>query len=135
MYLKSSQKRIPNHPQIKINDQPLEIINTYKYLGILWDSNLTYKLHVEMVTKQIKPRLFVFSKNSILFDTVSCTYVLKCSNTSYDLVLPTDLVLDIQKHSGTFRPLRSMATHLIAHIAVRHLKRWCCPLNTTVNLI
>ncbi len=59
MYFRSSHKRIPIHLQIKINDQPLEIVNTYKYLS---DSDLTYKLCAEKMTKQIQQRHFVFQK-------------------------------------------------------------------------
>ena len=64
MYFHSMQKKVDPavHQSIKINNEPLAIVTSYKYLGVTLDSHLTYKEHVSKLVKQIKQRLFVFQK-------------------------------------------------------------------------
>ena len=61
MYFHSTQKKIDSavHKSVKINHEPLAIVKSYKYLGVILDSHLTYKEHVTKVVKEIKQRLFV----------------------------------------------------------------------------
>ena len=81
---------------ITIYNEPLIVVNKYKYLGLILDANLTYTLHVEKVLKQIK-RLFVFQKT--LPD--SCPYVYKCSHTLKNVLLLACLVFDIELNFKT----------------------------------
>ena len=54
IHFKSPQKKLPIYEPITIYNEPLTVVNKYKYLGIILDANLTYKLHSEKVLKQMK---------------------------------------------------------------------------------
>ena len=55
------QNRI-THCNSTINDQKVDIVSTFKYLGIKIDNCLTYKSHVEYVSKKVGQRLHVLRK-------------------------------------------------------------------------
>lgn len=40
---------------IKINDEAIQRVNTYKYLGLVLDDNLTFNQHIDHVKKMIRP--------------------------------------------------------------------------------
>ena len=48
----SKKKQRPNL-NVKINGQPLEECDTYKYLGVIIDKDLTWKPHIEYICKKI----------------------------------------------------------------------------------
>lgn len=41
--------RRPPIPLIKLGNEPIEFVNSYKFLGIVFDKHLTYKKHIETV--------------------------------------------------------------------------------------
>ncbi len=40
---------------IKINDEPIKRVDTFKYLGLVLDDNLTFNQHIDHVKKKIRP--------------------------------------------------------------------------------
>ena len=56
------QKKCNYAMQIKINNQLLEQKDSIKYLGLHIDSHLTWKPHIEHVTKKIKRCIGIFSR-------------------------------------------------------------------------
>ena len=64
MYFHSIQTKVnpAAHDPVKLNNVPLTIATSYKYLGVILDSQLTYKLHIDKLTKQLKQRLYVFQQ-------------------------------------------------------------------------
>ena len=46
-------KKLQNEISIKINGEVLEQCESYKYLGVILDENLTWKHHVEHISKKI----------------------------------------------------------------------------------
>ena len=64
MYFHSIQKKVnlAAHDPVKLNNVPLTVATSYKYLGVILDSQLTYKLHIDKLTKQLKQRLYVFQQ-------------------------------------------------------------------------
>ena len=47
---------------IKIQDQEVEIVDTYKYLGVVIDNRLNWAPHVDKVLKKTQSRLFFLRK-------------------------------------------------------------------------
>ena len=64
MYFHSIQKKVnlAAHDPVKLNNVPLTVATSYKYLGVILDSQLTYKLHIDKLTKQLKQILYVFQQ-------------------------------------------------------------------------
>ena len=62
------QKTIPFHPNIKIinnnsnTSQPLEMKNYIRYLGILIDSNLSWKFHIDYVCQKVSKTIGIIAK-------------------------------------------------------------------------
>ena len=62
------QKTIPFHPNIKIinnnsnTSQPLEMKNYIRYLGILIDSNLSWKFHTDYVCQKVSKTIGIIAK-------------------------------------------------------------------------
>ena len=53
---------IPNNLQININSLTLERTFSIKYLGIIIDENLNWKIHINSTVKKLKYLLFVFAR-------------------------------------------------------------------------
>ena len=51
-----------NNVEINIEDEILQIVPTYKYLGIFMDQNLNFNYHLKNVINSISHKLYVFSK-------------------------------------------------------------------------
>lgn len=53
----SSNKRTTHVPyiQLKVNDQVVETVSSFRYLGLTLDSHLTWSDHIESVSEKIKP--------------------------------------------------------------------------------
>ena len=71
------QKTIPFHPNIKIinnnsnTSQPLEMKNYIIYLGILIDSNLSWKFHIDLVCQEVSKTINY--RQAQTFCSPSCT--------------------------------------------------------------
>ena len=59
-----SQKSITSvrHPCLKMNDKVLEVVQTYKYLGMTLDSSLTFTNHIKKTIKTIAYTVYTLSK-------------------------------------------------------------------------
>ena len=61
-------KAITFHPNIKIinnnsnTSQPLEMKNYIRYLGILIDSNLSWKFHIDYVCQKVSKTIGIIAK-------------------------------------------------------------------------
>ena len=62
------QKTIPFHPNIKIinnnsnTSQLLEMKNDIRYLGILFDSNLSWKFHIDYICQKVSKTIGIIAK-------------------------------------------------------------------------
>lgn len=50
-------------PNIYIKDKQIETVIEFKYLGVFWDLNLSYKKHIKKMSQTVRYNLF----NWILF--------------------------------------------------------------------
>ena len=46
------KKKCDHDPQLKLGDSPIEFVKEYKFLGIIWDTKLNFKAHVEYLRKR-----------------------------------------------------------------------------------
>ena len=58
----SKKRNIPRDLNIKINKKKLEKCESYKYLGVIFDSNLTWKPHIEYICGKISKACGALSK-------------------------------------------------------------------------
>ena len=72
----SNNKNIPENIEIKINNSRLKKFNNFKYLGIIFDSNLKWKNHVLEITNKTRYLLFVMYKlkQNLLPSTLTSIY-------------------------------------------------------------
>ena len=49
-------------PEIWINRKPIEYVDTFKYLGIIFDTKLTWKPHIKQQSLKAKASLFIGRK-------------------------------------------------------------------------
>ena len=50
------------HVAVQIHDEPVEIINSYKYLGTIFKDTLKWDLNTEAITKKGHQRLYLLRK-------------------------------------------------------------------------
>ena len=138
MYFRSDQKKCTAYSPIKLNSETLNITDTYKYLGITLDINLNYKIHVENLTKQLKQKMFVYSKiRSHITKSTSATYLnaVILSTLSYCLPLwsltsQTTLNPVIQLYNRAYtihanRHLRSHHCNALQESNALHFENYC----------
>ena len=65
---------------IMMKGEPIEMVDDYKYLGVVLDNKLNWASHADLVYKKIQTRLF-FSGNSNL--SMFATECLLCSTTVF----------------------------------------------------
>jgi len=76
MYFHSTRKSLSYADSITFANQDLVSTKTYKYLGVLLDTHLTYRDHISTLTKKFNQKLYVYSKiRSYLSFSVSETYL------------------------------------------------------------
>ena len=63
--------------QCKLLDQSLEVVDNYKYLGIILDTHLTYKPHIKSVITKVTHKLSVLSKIRKYLDVHTSLVVFK----------------------------------------------------------
>lgn len=55
-------KELRKNVAISINSVALELVNEYKYLGILLDESLKYNGHIKMIKQKVKQRAYLLKK-------------------------------------------------------------------------
>ena len=55
-------------PNIKINDETLDIVNETKFSGIILDSELNWKSHVNYTSKKLAKDIAIISKTKQFFN-------------------------------------------------------------------
>ena len=59
---KSNTKKIDFDMKISLNGKELQHVDHYKYLGVILDRNLNFKLHIESILKILKYKIYVLAK-------------------------------------------------------------------------
>ena len=71
MLLSKKRTTIDSYPTMMLNDQPLEIVQQYKYLGLLVSSNLSWTPHIRLICNKARRILGLiyrkFSRNTDCF--------------------------------------------------------------------
>ena len=74
MLLSKKRTTIDPYPTMMLNDQPLEIVQQYKYLGLLVSSNLSWTPHIRSICNKARRILGLiyrkFSRNTDCFVTL-----------------------------------------------------------------
>ena len=74
MLLSKKRTTIDPYPTMMLNDQPLEIVQQYKYLGLLVSSNLSWTPHIRLICNKARRILGLiyckFSWNTDCFVTL-----------------------------------------------------------------
>ena len=52
----------PSHPDIIIGNKPLENVNTMKFLGVIFDSKLTFKNYIDFVSSRASSKIGIIRK-------------------------------------------------------------------------
>ena len=78
MIFHPKQKNLSNHhiPSIIINNQPVEKVNCFKFLGVLLDENLTWNKHVNFISNKLSRTCGIMSKikNTLSRSTLKLIY-------------------------------------------------------------
>ena len=74
-----NQKKIDQLPkfEIKVENLPLSVTPSYKYLGITLDSQLNYNTHVQQVITSVANKLRQFRRMRFFLDTKTATLIYK----------------------------------------------------------
>lgn len=68
MLFSKSRRRAQTIPSVTtLEGNKIELVHTYKYLGILIDDSLTFKPHVENLVKNLKLKLRFYFQNKLCF--------------------------------------------------------------------
>ena len=130
MYAISKKRSIHNFTA-KINDKPLEQCESYKYLGVYIDKNLSWKPHVNYVSTKISKACGAFSKTRHCVDiaTLKCMYyalvhsylrygLIAWGNAASQILQPLQSLNNRVLRIMTFAPLGRLDTSIIYN----HLK-------------
>ena len=74
--LKSKIRKISNH-SLFINENRLERVNSYKYLGLTLDMNLNYNNHLENCLRLISHKAYLLNKIRMYIDTNTAIRIYK----------------------------------------------------------
>ena len=73
----SNGKRLPSYlPSLTVYGVETEMVTSYKYLGILIDENLSFKLHIDKLVSKLKLKLGCFFRNKSCFSLQGRKYLL-----------------------------------------------------------
>lgn len=89
---------------IKLNDTVLEVVPSYKYLGILLDQRLDYEMHINYVKSKISQRHFVLRKIRWCIGFRESLLILK------SCILPYQDIGDIFYSGATFERMKGLQT-------------------------
>lgn len=81
MFINSKTKPQDLPSIIMSQDDMIELLSSYKYLGFLIDDTLSFKLQIQQLAKKLKLRLFYYLRNK------PCFHLLQ-KKTLFDAVLP-----------------------------------------------
>ena len=82
-YMYFSQHNIRHHPCVKIDVQTIELTRTYTYLGVVLDSQLTFKPYINQVRKTASYKLKLLRKTRYLLSEKAAETIAK------SMVIPT----------------------------------------------
>ena len=60
---------VPVAINIRINNQPINRVTEHKYLGIIFDYNMKWNMHIKYVMRRTKYLIFIFAKLKNIMDT------------------------------------------------------------------
>lgn len=60
--VRASRRRSEPYPPIKMAEVTLEEVSVYKYLGLYIDSELNFKTHMNMITKNVAHKIYLLAK-------------------------------------------------------------------------
>lgn len=49
-------------PQIEINNEIIEVVDTFKYLGVINDNELRFSAHLEACVRNANSKIYMFNK-------------------------------------------------------------------------
>ena len=55
-------KHLDHNMKISINNTELQSVEHYKYLGVILDKNLSFKLHIDSLLKTLKYKIYILAK-------------------------------------------------------------------------
>lgn len=90
MNFRNGSKPLPFLPSVKIGDTDISSVSTYKYLGLVFDENLSWAGHVDSLASKVSSGLFVLRRVSqfcSLPTSLSVYYALIESHLRYGIVL------------------------------------------------
>ena len=93
-----------NKPEIYLNDVQLQVVPTYRYLGVNLDQTLNFKYHLESLINIISFKLYLFSKvrRFLTPSTLdSCSYRFKMYLIAENM--PFHMVKNVFKYSFIMR--------------------------------
>ena len=84
MIVSRSRTIQPQHPELLIDDIPLTTNNSFKSLGVIFDSKFTFESHIRSMSTSIAQKLGLLRKSSKMFGDQSV--LMKCFNS---FILPS----------------------------------------------
>ena len=87
---KPSKKETPFQPSISINSEEIQFASSFKVLGITLDANLSWKTHIDLLSKKIASGLFILKRIIQIADrptALSVYYSLIQSHMTYGIAV------------------------------------------------
>ena len=84
MIVSRSRTLVPNHPDLVIDDTVLNICDSFKILGILFDSKFTFEKHIRSVSSSVAQKIGLLRKSLKIFGDPAVlkkcfnSYILPC---------------------------------------------------------
>ena len=63
--------------QVSYGEAKIEVVDRFRYLGIILDSTLSFKYHIDYICKKIIPRLKMLSRSRTIANESICLYLYK----------------------------------------------------------
>lgn len=101
MMIKPSKKKIL-HKHILMGNSPLEAVHTYKYLGLLIDSDLSFQPHVRSIIQRVAHKVKLLSNLRRMLTTHAAKNVYKA------IILTLFAIGDVFYHSCTNFTLKKL---------------------------
>ena len=115
----SNKKKIKKKLDIKINGKQLDSCDSYKYLGVIFDRNLSWKPHIDYISGKISKACGALSKirHSVDIDTLKTVYyalvhsylrygIIAWGNATENILKPLHSLLNRVVRIMTFAPFR-----------------------------
>lgn len=126
------QKKIINSISLNINNKPIKQKDSIKYLGIIMDSNLSWKEHIKQLSKKISRGIGLISKLR--------HYVSKCILTQlyYSLIYPFltyGVIIWANTYVSTLKPIIILQKKAIRIMTFSKYDDHTSPLFKNVNIL